>query len=85
MPLKNKRTNIIKLIIAILIVIITVLLWNTYVKALSYGGVDDVNTDRTSDPKLGNGRVDPYYSVFDWNGKAIFCSGSNVKMLYREN
>ena len=83
---KLKKSNVlVKTLVSILLVVLTVILMQTQAKAMSLGGLDDLETGNKSGDYFSANKRETYYSIHDKNGRPVFCAASNMELVSLEN
>ena len=79
---KLKELNVlVKTLVSVLLALLTIILMQTQAKAMSLGGLDDLETGTQSGDYFTPNMRQTYYSIHDKNGRPVFCSASNMELV----
>ena len=83
---KLKELNVlVKTLVSVLLALLTIILMQTQAKAMSLGGLDDLETGTQSGDYFTPNMRQTYYSIHDKNGRPVFCSASNMELVSLQN
>ena len=83
---KIKELKSIKRILVISVLIVSIIIaMQTAVRAMSLGGLDDLETGEQSGDYFTPSTRETYYSIHDKNGRPVFCAASNMELVSLQN